>query len=113
MVLEINSRAICEEEIRTGFTGYGGLDPPNRLSNGTEFKRPDAGGSEERSEYHVISRGDRDDVIGLGIDVLDEPTAGPARAQNHHSRLLIALCGTQSGILALRVGAEMPQQLGE
>lgn len=110
MILKIDPSTISEEEIRTRLPRNCGLDPPNRLCNGPELKRTDARGSEERSEHHVISRGNAHNIIIICVYLLDKPAPGPARTQNHHSGFLVSLGRLQSRGIVLRAGAEMAGQ---
>ena len=88
MRISIKARAIGEEEIGAGLSRDGRLDARDRLSDGPELERADARRSEERSEDHVVPRGNANDVVDARVDPFHQTTTRPARPENHHSRFL-------------------------
>lgn len=70
MAVGVDAGATGEEEVGARRLGHGGLDARDRLSDGSELERADAGGGEQRREHHVVARGDADHVVALCIEVL-------------------------------------------
>ena len=99
MFIYINASAIRKEEIRTGFPRNSGLYPPNGFSDGSEFQSSNTSGSQKRREDHVVARWYTNDVIDFGVQTLHEPASSPPWTENHHPRLLMGLCGSQTWIL--------------
>lgn len=102
MLIGIDGCTVGQEEVRPRFAGNSGLDPGDRLGDGPELEGPDAGGGQERSEDHVVSRRDAHDVVELRIETLHEPAPGPTRTQNHNPRLLARPRGSEAGVLNRR-----------
>lgn len=90
MRLGIDGVAAGEEEVGPRGTGNSGLDPANGLSNGAELESANAGGGEERSEDHVVARGDANDIVELSINSLHQTASSPSRSEHNDSRLLAA-----------------------
>lgn len=84
----VDGGAAGEEEVGAGGLGHGGLDARERLGDGAELERADAGGGEERREHHVVARGDAHHLVPGRVDVLHQPRPRPPGPQHHHPRLL-------------------------
>lgn len=88
MGVGVDGGAAGEEEVGAWGLGHGGLDSRERLGNGAELERADAGGGEQRREHHVVARGDADHVVAVRVEVLHEPRPRPPCPQHHHPGLL-------------------------
>jgi len=99
MLICINGRTISKKIVRSGFLRNGGLNPPNGLRNRPKLKSPNTGRSQQGRKHHMIPRRDANDVVYLGVNVLDQPTPRPTGTQHHHPGLLGGLGGQKPGIL--------------
>lgn len=69
MGVGVDAGAAGEEEVGARRLGHGGLDARERLGDGAELERADAGGGQQRREHHVVARGDADDVVAAGVEI--------------------------------------------